>query len=28
VIEYCHTPDLTRVIPALKGNKLTLIEEL
>ncbi len=28
VIEYCHTPDLTRLIPALKGNKLTLIEEL
>ena len=24
VIEYCHTPNLTTVIPALKDNYLTL----
>jgi 2-phosphosulfolactate phosphatase len=28
VIGYCHTPDLTRVIPALKENCLILVHNL
>ena len=28
VIGYCHTPDQTRVIPALKDNYLTLVDHL
>jgi 2-phosphosulfolactate phosphatase len=28
VIGYCHTPDLTRLIPALKNDYLTLVENL
>jgi 2-phosphosulfolactate phosphatase len=27
VIEYCHTPDLTRIIPVLKEHYLTKLEE-